>query len=138
MRKAWIAGLWAVASLVIVFLITLPISLQAHLIAGCIVVLVIILLKMFAPVGVPRMIALALGTAIVLRYVYWRTTSTLPPIGQIEDFIPGFLLYMAEMYSVGMLALSLFVVSMPLPQRKAPAIPADKVPDRRDLRAELQ
>jgi cellulose synthase (UDP-forming) len=128
MRKAWIAGLWAVASLVIVFLITLPISLQAHLIAGCIVVLVIILLKMFAPVGVPRMIALALGTAIVLRYVYWRTTSTLPPIGQIEDFIPGFLLYAAEMYSVGMLALSLFVVSMPLPQRKAPAIPADKVP----------
>lgn len=128
MRKAWIAGLWAVASLVIVFLITLPISLQAHLIAGCIVVLVIILLKMFAPVGAPRMIALALGTAIVLRYVYWRTTSTLPPIGQLEDFIPGFLLYTAEMYSVGMLALSLFVVSMPLPQRKAPPIPADKVP----------
>ncbi|MFK8250177.1 UDP-forming cellulose synthase catalytic subunit [Ancylobacter terrae] len=128
MRRVWIACLWAIATLAVVFLITLPISLQAHLIAGCIVVAVIILLKMFAPVGPARMVALALGTAIVLRYVYWRTTSTLPPIGQIEDFIPGFLLYMAEMYSVFMLGLSLFVVSSPLPQRVAPPIPEDKVP----------
>ncbi len=129
MRKAWIAVLWAIASLVVVFLITLPISLQAHLIAGCIVVVAMILLKMFGPpVGPLRTVALALGTAIVLRYVYWRTTSTIPPITQIEDFIPGFLLYLAEMYSVFMLFLSLFVVSAPMPERSAPPIPADQVP----------
>ncbi len=128
MRKAWIAGLWAIASAMAVFLITLPISLQAHLIAGCIVVLVIILLKLFAPVGIPRLIALSLGSTIVLRYIYWRTTSTLPPISQIEDFIPGFLLYFAELYSVFMLVLSLFVVSSPLPSRTAPPIPAGRVP----------
>ncbi|WP_029354417.1 UDP-forming cellulose synthase catalytic subunit [Bosea sp. 117] len=128
MRKALIAGLWALATLIVVFLITLPISLQAHLTAGAIVVTVIILLKMFAPVGTPRLIALSLGTAIVLRYVYWRTTSTLPPVTQLEDFIPGFLLYLAEMYSVGMLGLSLFVVSMPLPQRVAPPVPVDNTP----------
>ncbi|HEY9214439.1 MAG TPA: UDP-forming cellulose synthase catalytic subunit [Ancylobacter sp.] len=123
MRKAWVAGLWAIASLVVVFLITLPISLQAHLIAGCIVVLAMILLKTFGPpVGIFRMIALALGTAIVLRYVYWRTTSTIPPISQIEDFIPGFMLYIAEMYSVFMLFLSLFVVSSPMPVRITPPI----------------
>ena len=38
MRKALIAGLWALATLIVVFLITLPISLQAHLTAGAIVV----------------------------------------------------------------------------------------------------
>jgi len=129
MRKAWAAILWAIASIVVVFLITLPISLQAHLIAGCIVVLAMILLKTFGPpVGILRMIALALGTAIVLRYVYWRTTSTIPPISQIEDFIPGFMLYLAEMYSVFMLFVSLFVVSSPMPPREAPPIPADKTP----------
>ncbi|WGD28798.1 UDP-forming cellulose synthase catalytic subunit [Ancylobacter sp. WKF20] len=129
MRKAWVAGLWAISSLIVVFLITLPISLQAHLIAGCIVVLAMILLKTFGPpVGVFRMIALALGTAIVLRYVYWRTTSTLPPISQIEDFIPGFMLYIAEMYSVFMLFLSLFVVSSPMPSRVSPAIPPGEEP----------
>lgn len=129
MRMAWVTGLWALASIMVVLLITLPISLQAHLIAGCIVVCAIVLLKTFGPpVGVFRMIALALGTAIVLRYVYWRTTSTIPPISQIEDFIPGFLLYLAEMYSVFMLFLSLFVVSMPMPIRSAPPIPADETP----------
>lgn len=129
MRKAWVAGLWAISSLIVVFLITLPISLQAHLIAGCIVVLAMILLKTFGPpVGIFRMIALALGTAIVLRYVYWRTTSTLPPISQIEDFIPGFMLYLAEMYSVFMLFLSLFVVSSPMPSRVSPAIPPGEEP----------
>lgn len=129
MRKAWFAIPWAISSLVVVFLITLPISLQAHLIAGCIVVVAMVLLKTFGPpTGIPRTIALALGTAVVLRYVYWRTTSTIPPITQIEDFIPGFMLYIAEMYSVFMLFLSLFVVSEPMPHRVAPPIPPDEVP----------
>jgi len=129
MRKAWIAALWAVSSLIVVFLITLPISLQAHLIAGCIVVVMMAILKTFGPAtSVLRKIALALGTAIVLRYVYWRTTSTLPPISQLEDFIPGFMLYLAEMYSVFMLFLSLFVVSAPMAPRKAPPIPPGEHP----------
>src|SRR4029453_6965811 len=70
------------------------------------------------------------GTAIIMRYVYWRTTSTLPPFNQLENFIPGFLLYSAEMYSVMMLALSLFVVAMPLPPRPSRASEAkdDELP----------
>ncbi|MCK0197198.1 UDP-forming cellulose synthase catalytic subunit [Ancylobacter sp. 6x-1] len=128
MGKAWIAALWGITGALTVFLITLPISLQAHLIAGSIVVLVIILLKLFAPVGVPRLIALSLGSTIVLRYIYWRTTSTLPPISQIEDFIPGIMLYLAELYSVGMLCLSLFVVSSPAPPRTAPALTPEQLP----------
>jgi len=44
--------------------------------------------------GTWRLIALAFGTSIVLRYVYWRTTNTLPPINQPENFIPGLLLYL--------------------------------------------
>lgn len=116
MRKILIAAIWALAATTVVFLITLPISLQAHLIAGVLVVSIMIALKFLRPEGVWRMISLAIGTAIVLRYVYWRTTSTLPPINQPEDFIPGLLLYLAEMYSVFMLGLSLFVVAKPLPE----------------------
>ena len=76
-----------------------------------------ILLKFLRPYGVWRLIALGLGTAMVLRYIYWRTTSTLPPVNQLEDFIPGLILYLAELYNIGMLFLSLFVVAMPLPRR---------------------
>jgi len=128
MRTACYVILWAVTASIVVALITLPISLQAHLIAGTIVVGAMIILKFLRPYGVWRLIALGLGTAIVLRYVYWRTTSTLPPVNQLEDFIPGVIVYLAELYNIGMLFLSLFVVAMPLAKRKAPQIDLANAP----------
>ena len=121
-------ALWATMSLIVMVLVTLPISLQTHLIAGTAVVVAMVLLKTVRPNGMWRLIALGLGTSIVLRYVYWRTTSTLPPINQPQDFLAGLLVYLAEMYCVGMLALSLFVVSMPLPSRRAPRLDDDDLP----------
>jgi cellulose synthase (UDP-forming) len=118
MRKLLLVTVWALAAALVLLVVSLPINLQTHLIAGAIVLGVMIVLKMFRPDGNWRLVALALGTAIVLRYVYWRTTSTLPPANQLENFIPGLLLYLAEMYSVFMLALSLFIVARPLPPRK--------------------
>jgi len=128
MRTALYVTVWAIVATAVVALVTLPISLQAHLIAGTIVVAAMILLKFLRPLGVWRLIALGLGTAIVLRYLYWRTTSTLPPVNQIEDFIPALILYLAELYNIGMLFLSLFVVSMPLPSRKAPPLDSANAP----------
>lgn len=121
MRKLAVILLWAVAAFGVLALITLPISLSTQLVASFSVVVLMMVLKMVRPEGIFRLIALSFGTAIVMRYVYWRTTSTLPPINQPEDFIPGFLLYCAEMYSVMMLALSLFVVAAPLPPRPSRA-----------------
>jgi cellulose synthase (UDP-forming) len=128
LRKLIAFAIWAAVSLVVMSLITLPISLQTHLIAGAAIVAAMMILKALRPHGIWRLIALALGTSIVLRYVYWRTTSTLPPINQPQDFLPGLLVYLAEMYSVGMLALSLFVVAMPLPSRRAPRLKDDELP----------
>jgi cellulose synthase (UDP-forming) len=120
LSKIGFAILWAVATAAVIFLLTLPISLQAQLIAGSMVVATMMVLKLVRPEGTWRLISLALGTAIVLRYVYWRTTSTLPPFNQPENFVPGFLLYLAEIYNCFMLGLSLFVVARPLPSRAAP------------------
>jgi len=117
MRRLAVVVLWAICSAAVILIITLPISLQTQLIASVSMLGAMMILKLVRSEGIWRLISLSLGTAIVLRYVYWRTTSTLPPINQPEDFIPGFLLYCAEMYSVMMLALSLFVVASPLPPR---------------------
>src|SRR4051812_39300500 len=128
MRQGILVAFWAAASAVVVLLIALPISLQAHLVAGLVVVAIMIILKFFRAEGIWRQIALALGTAIVLRYVFWRSTSTLPPLSEIGNFIPAFLLYLAELYCVMMLFLSLFVVSSPLPARKPPPLDPDNLP----------
>lgn len=113
---------WTGMSACVFLLVTLPVSSDAQLMASALVIGAMILIRRTQTDGAGRMIALAFGTAIVMRYVYWRTTSTLPPLSQPENFFPGLLVYLAEMYSVAMLALSLFVVAMPLRPRRAPAI----------------
>ena len=118
MRHSGTVILWALVSALVILVITLPINLQTQLVASIAVVTFMAVIKILRAQGTWRLIALAFGTAVVLRYVYWRTTSTLPPVNQLENFIPGFLVYLAEMYSVMMLALSLFVVAMPMPPRK--------------------
>lgn len=118
MSKVIAFTLWLFVSACVLLIITLPVSLQTHLIATAISLALLATIKSLNGKGAWRLIGLGFGTAIVLRYVYWRTTSTLPPVNQLENFIPGFLLYLAEMYSVVMLALSLVIVSMPLPSRK--------------------
>ncbi len=128
MQKFTMILLWALASVAVIVLITLPINLETQLIAGMSVLAAMAILKLLRPDGIWRLVALAFGTAIVLRYVYWRTTSTLPPINQLENFIPGFLLYLAEIYSVLMLALSLFVVAQPLAPRPSRSRSGDKLP----------
>ncbi len=128
MRKARSIIVWLVVVVSVVTLITLPINLQTQLITGITVVALMAVIKFMRGEGTWRLIALAFGTSIILRYVFWRTTSTLPPLNQPENFIPGFLVYLAEMYSVMMGALSLFVVAMPLPSRPSRATTEDKFP----------
>ena len=128
MNKFLLGLVWATTAVLVIFIVSLPINLQTHLIAGAVILGVMMTIKMFSSGGTLRLVALALGTAVVMRYVYWRTTSTLPPVTQLENFIPGLLLYLAEMYSVFMLALSLFIVAKPLPSRSPNPVEDDVLP----------
>ncbi|MEJ8473802.1 UDP-forming cellulose synthase catalytic subunit [Roseibium algae] len=117
MMKLFYILVWVAASICFLFITTLPISSQAQLSIDVIVLVSMIVLKFIGPKGSFRLVVLTFGSAIVLRYIYWRTTSTLPPITELQNFIPGFLLYIAELYSVMMLGLSMFIVAMPLAPR---------------------
>ncbi|WP_028752895.1 UDP-forming cellulose synthase catalytic subunit [Rhizobium leucaenae] len=128
MHKARSILMWIVVSLCGIVLITLPVNLQTQLIASTAVVTFMAIIKILKAQGTWRLIALAFGTSIVLRYVYWRTTNTLPPANQPENFIPGLLLYLAEMYNVAMLMLSLFIVATPLPPRVGRASKVQQYP----------
>ncbi|XWN31770.1 MAG: UDP-forming cellulose synthase catalytic subunit [Devosia sp.] len=110
--------LWLATAALILFLVTQPVNLDTHFVTSMIIVVIIAVLKMFDRKGAMRAIVLALGTAVVLRYVYWRTFTTIPPVSELQNFVPGFLLYLAEMYSVVMLFLSLFSVADPLNRPK--------------------
>lgn len=126
--KLPILALWLFVAAALFFLVSQPVSLHTHFITAMVVVVIIAVLKMFDRRGVLRAIVLALATAVVLRYVYWRTFTTIPPVTELGNFIPGIMLYLAEMYSVAMLFLSLFVISDPLNRPKRTLQPDDPRP----------
>jgi cellulose synthase (UDP-forming) len=78
--------------------------------------------------GYWRHLFFAIGSLLVLRYAYWRTTSTLPSTDSMIDFIPGAVLYGAEMFCVLMLGLSLFVISRPIQRPQAPSVSPEDAP----------
>ncbi|MBB6262266.1 cellulose synthase (UDP-forming) [Paenochrobactrum gallinarii] len=118
MSKIGVLFCWLLSALCVLLFTFMPINLPTQFTLGISVLVVLAVLKHFRVDGKWRLVVLALGTSIVMRYVYWRTTQTIPPASQLQNFIPGIVLYLAEMYSVMMLALSLFVVSFP---RNSPA-----------------
>ncbi|MCF1502288.1 UDP-forming cellulose synthase catalytic subunit [Afifella sp. H1R] len=114
-----LAVLWLLATTATLLLIMQPISIEAQFVMGVAAVGGMAAVWMFSKEGVWRQVFLALATAVVLRYVYWRTTSTLPPISEPINFVPGFLVYLMEMFSVLMLFISLFITADPLERKRA-------------------
>ncbi|KKB07372.1 UDP-forming cellulose synthase catalytic subunit [Devosia chinhatensis] len=126
MTKAFSILIWLLVSATTFVLLTIPVSLQVHLVMAALLILLMAVIKLLRLEGNWRLLLLALGTIIVLRYAYWRTTSTLPPVTQLADFIPGLILYLAEMYCILMLFLSLFVVIKPIPPRPSMRLAPDE------------
>ncbi len=105
-------------------LILLPMSLQAQLMLSF-AVLGVMFIGMTRPDNSTfRLVTFVFAAIIALRYGFWRTTETLPSISEPLNFIPGFLLYLAEMYCLCMLAISFFMVVDPI-KRKTPDIGAN-------------
>jgi cellulose synthase (UDP-forming) len=126
MNKALTVVFWIAISAIVLVLVTVPVSLQAHLVMGVTLLGAMLVIKVLHLEGNWRLLLLTFGTIIVLRYAFWRTTSTLPPIEQWTDFIPGLILYLAEMYCILMLFLSLFVVVRPMPSHVSIRLPKDE------------
>jgi cellulose synthase (UDP-forming) len=126
MNKALTIFTWMLVALSVLVIITIPVSLQVHLITAVVLIAFMGVIKTLKLEGNWRLLLLTFGTIIVLRYAFWRTTSTLPPIAQWGDFIPGLILYLAEMYCIMMLFLSLFVVIRPLPPRPSIRLRSDE------------
>jgi cellulose synthase (UDP-forming) len=109
-------------------LILLPISLQAQLVLSF-GVLGFMFITMSRPENkVFRMMTYFFVGILALRYAYWRTADTLPSIYEPWNFIPGFILYLAEMYCLAMLAVSLFMLADPLKRSTPPFPPIDELP----------
>ena len=125
MCAKWLA---IIAGMLGLSILWLPLSLQAQLVLSF-TVLGFMFISMSRPNSKPfRMMTFVFAGILALRYAFWRTTETLPNFSEPMNFIPGFILYLAEMYCLAMLAVSFFMLADPL-KRTAPAFKnADELP----------
>ena len=128
MLKVFGLALWAVAVAMMIFVASLPLGVEAQFVlaTGCLVAMLV--MKTLGLRGPLRPVFLALGIFVVLRYLLWRLSSTLPPIDSPFDFVAGYVLVAAECYCVAMLFLSLFTVADPITRPKAPRLSDEDAP----------
>lgn len=119
---------WLTATIITGIAATLPVGYETQLVVSAAAVLGMLSIWRWRANPVWRHVFLAMATFVVLRYVFWRTTQTLPSPDSLVDFIPGVLLYAAEMYCVVMLAISLFVVADPLKRPQPRPVPERALP----------
>jgi len=122
MASLLLAGLWLLSATVGLFLISQPVGVDAQFIVAALAIAVSAAIYLLRLKGPWRFVFLAIATAVVLRYAYWRTTATLPSPENVVDFVPAFILYLAEMYYILLLGMNLFVVSDPLERGAAPSV----------------
>lgn len=109
---AWIgSGLLAVAML------TQPVSVDTQLLLALTVIAAMIFIWRYGKGNVARQLFLALGSFIVMRYMYWRLTSTMPPVSDILGFTFGSVLLAAELYCVVVLVISMTINVSPLKRK---------------------
>ena len=112
---------WSITSFIAFALLTQPVSAAAQLSLSLTVIAILLLVWFFGRGLVARQFFLALASFVVIRYIYWRTTTTLPPISDPLGFSIGLILLIAEMYCVLILCISLLMNADPLERPKLPA-----------------
>ena len=120
--------LWAVCGAMALLLLTQPISVDAQLSLSLTVIAGMMVTWKFGRGDIGRQIFLALASMVVVRYIFWRSTSTLPPLSDPLDFGLGFVLFLAEIYCVLILTISLVINVDPLKRPTLPREDDDKLP----------
>ncbi len=90
----------------------------------CLVLMVLLMASRRSREGPLRIAFILLTAFLALRYLWWRSFETLL-YTNAADFAGMALLYLAELYSLALLLLSLFVNVAPLARAAAP-LPADR------------
>jgi cellulose synthase (UDP-forming) len=128
MERAVKKALWLSAGLVFLALAVEPVGIRSQFMIGVSALAGMAAIRALRLTGVWRQIFLALGTAVVIRYFFWRSVNTIPPLSDTWNFAAGVLLYLAEVYSTIMLAISLFVVADPLDRKPPKPLPPEDLP----------
>lgn len=120
-----LAAFCFIIALVLVLMAAVPLTLRAQVILGGVLLLVMILIKVAGGEERWRLLFVVIGIFLVARYMVFRTLETIPFNAELITFVPGILLYFAEVYAVLVMIVGFFVVSRGTTW-PTPALPSDR------------
>ncbi|WP_092046348.1 UDP-forming cellulose synthase catalytic subunit [Methylobacterium pseudosasicola] len=120
--------LWLVSALLVLLLLAQPVGTSIQLEMSLCAIGLMALLWLFGRGRLGRSVFLAIGSLVVLRYLYWRLSSTLPPMSDALGFGAGVVLAAAEVYCFYILMVSLVVNADPLARAIIPSGDDDALP----------
>ncbi len=105
---------WVVTGVLAAALLTQPVSVQAQLSLSVTIIGALILIWFFGRGSFARQLYLSLSSFVIIRYVYWRLSYTLPSPSDPIGLTFGLILLSAEIYCVTILIISLIVNADPV------------------------
>jgi cellulose synthase (UDP-forming) len=121
------AFLWIAAGVAAIGLLTQPVSVQAQLSLSVTLIAAMALVWMFARGKLARQLFISLASFNVIRYVYWRSCYTLPPLSDPVGLTLGLILFAAEIYCVVILIISLIIGADPVKRKPQSRLPDDEL-----------
>jgi cellulose synthase (UDP-forming) len=115
---------WVAFAGALLAILTLPTSVEAQLAFAATAVVCILLCNQIGARIFVRQLCIVSCFALILKYVYWRVSSTLPPLELHADFAAAAVVLVAEIYCIVMVICSTFVMIDPLKSRATPKLPA--------------
>lgn len=126
MRQGLRVTAWVGTGTCALLLLAQPVSVQAQFTFNITIIFAMLAVWAVGHGRAARQLFLALGSFVVIRYMYWRLTSTLPSPSDPIGFALGVVLLGAELYCVLILVISLIINADPL---ERPPVPQDEDED---------
>ena len=114
---------WLAAFFGTIWFAAQDVGLDAQYLIGAAAIAGLFVLKTVRPTGFLKVFLILLIAFVSVRYFTWRTLYTLPPMDS-AGFVPGLLLYLAELQGMVIYMLGVFVNIRPVNRPAAP-LPAD-------------
>ena len=114
---------WAIIAALMIVILAVPVSLTAQLALAIVTLIVLLAIYLVGPRLLSRQLFIAAASAVIVKYLIWRATSTLPPFDNPIEYAAAYLLFAAEIYSIAMLYFTMFVIIDPL---ERPTVPMEE------------
>jgi cellulose synthase (UDP-forming) len=123
-RALLIAAAWVVWAAALTLFAAQDVGLQGQYLLGAVALAGLAVLHIAKPKGALRVLLMLIVVFVSVRYFAWRTLYTIPPVDS-AGFLPGLLLYLAELQGVFVYVLGTFVNIMPV-ERAPVALPENE------------